>query len=150
MNMYRKLNLLGFINAMYMYITYPWYKALEVYCDFLGDSAGFVCVIAFIIAYAVHITVNIIAVHQIKPLYEKESFKDWISVFKGTVIGSIVTVIILLILSIFKTPYHYFYIGIEIPFKLVTSIFHLEYFVVSVIYTIFVYELSKKIYILRS
>lgn len=146
MTLRKKLTVLGFLNAVYMYFTYPLCKVLEVYADFFDGISGAICTIAFILTYGVHIFVNIKAITSFDLSDVNDSFDDLKSLIKGIVIGSISTMVVLLIISIFNTPFKYFYTGIDIPFKLLTSVLHAEYFLVSIVYIVFVYELSKRLY----
>lgn len=132
----------GLFNSIWMYLVYPENKMLEVGNDFLGISFT----IAFLLGCVVKILINVFIYSKAIKYKGEVTIHNWLTLVKGGFVGSLGTMVILLGISMMKTFKEYPYISCEIPFRL-TSVEDLRYFLVVILYVLFLYELSRKIYI---
>lgn len=143
MNSRKKMIFYGFINAVFMYLIYPLNRIFDVITVFLGAPY----IAGYIIIYIVHIIVNVFFVYLLTRKNSEDNLITWIHISIGSVLGSIGTMIIFLMYSDISDNWlKYPYGGAEIPFRLTTVLSHMQYFLIVIIYILFVYELSKKLY----
>ncbi len=138
----KKLFMFGLFNSVWMYLIYPINRLLGVMSDFVGSLFTLV----FLFIEIIHIICNILLYYKFIKNNEKNLKSEWLIISKGGVIGSIVIMIVLLCISATKTFQNYTYINCPIPFHL-NKVEDLKYFLFVLIYSLFLYELSKKVYI---
>lgn len=137
----KKLFIFGFFNSVWMYLFYPINRLLSLMSDFVGNLYTLV----FLFIGVIHIFINILVYSKFIKNSENDSNLKWITISKGGVIGSVVTMIVLMCVSLTKVYQEYTYIKCPIPFHL-TRVSDLKYFIFVIIYTLFLYELSRKVY----
>ena len=135
-----KLIAFGTINACLMYLLYPCFGVLKVLNDFYGVLFTFVYMIVLIIHIAINVFICFRTYKQ-----DKQAPSSWRYIIIGVIIGSICTIIALLGISATSEFQRYIYLNSTIPFR-ITYIDDLSYFLFVMVYILFIYEMSNKIY----
>lgn len=139
--MKNKKFIFGMVNSVCLYLIYPLNKLLEV----LSSYVSVIFSLFFFGLWFLHIIINIYIYYKFIKDEMEPLITDWVTIGKGVIIGSLGIIAILLVVSITATFKKYTYLNCEIPFRLI-QVEDLRYFLFVIVYNIFLYELSNKVY----
>lgn len=142
MNEKKRVIVYSIFNMIILYLLYPINQQLMVLNDFFGDKYS---ILIYLVIYFIYIFLNV----EIYFIFLKNGYLNslviWRYICLGSILGSIITLIALVLISTKYEFQSYPYLKYTIPFD-IRELSNLQYLLKNIIYIIFVYELSEKIY----